>query len=81
MIQQQHNTQKRLIKVGDIVKFIDGAIVSGVSYVRLKNTIAIVVNEMMFNKDMAKLLMFSNGSKEWVRKERIRAIFTLEEEN
>jgi len=80
MVPSKYITQKKLIKVGDIVQFTDIFITQHTRLgIKANKNIAIVIDERLFNKDMGKLIMFSNGAKEWVRKERIKTIFTLEE--
>jgi len=83
MAQSKHNTQKKLIKTGDVVKFTDIYVVGPInkpnSLLDKNCHYAIVLDEKYINKDKACLIMTSNGSKEWVRKERIEKIISLKE--
>ena len=70
MKQNEYNTQKSIIKIGDIVKFNE-------LFTKNKHgQYAIVLDSRMFNKRNAKLIMLPDGSKEWIRKEKIEIVIT-----
>jgi hypothetical protein len=82
MAQSKHNTQKKLIKVGDIVKFTDVYVLGSIKAPVIKtlghNELGLVVDGKIFNNEFAHLVMTPNGAKQWVKKERIRTISSLE---
>ena len=71
----KNNTQKNEIKIGDIVEIVKFNFEQTAKL--YQKDIAIVLSARMFNNDEAKLIMKSDGAKEWIRKDKIETILSL----